>query len=372
MRAAPHAQSPISQANRGVAALQALVYHGNKDIRLEDWPEPEPGPGEVKVQVTYCGICATDIEEWQFGPLYVQHGTPNPLTGRMAPIVMGHEIAGRVAKRGPDVESLEAGDRVAVQDVMSCGECFWCRRGEPSSCPHQGITGFSADGGLAEYLTWPADLCVKLPDHVADEEAALVEPASVATHAVRRSGVRLGDRVAVLGVGTVGLLTLQTLKAVGATAYAIDLKAPNLRLATAVGADAAIDASVDDPGPRLLDLTGGIGPDMVFEVSGAAEAPVHAVQWVRPRGRAVLVGIYPDKPRFSFHDIVGGEKEVVGSVSLEGRDVREAVRLLSEGKLQVRDLISDVIPLSRVIEDGFERMLAPEKDLFRILIRPGM
>jgi len=351
--------------------LQALVYHANKDIRLEDWPEPEPGPGEVKLRVTYCGICATDIEEWQFGPLYVQHGTPNPLSGRMAPIVMGHEVAGRVVKTGPGVERLEAGDRVAVQDVMSCGECYWCRRGDPSSCPRQAIVGFSADGGLAEYLAWPAELCVKLPDHVADDEAALVEPAAVAAHGVRRSGVRLGNRVAVLGVGTVGLLTLQTLRAAGAVVYAVDVKARNLALAAGLGADATIDASSEDPGQRLLDLTDGIGPDMVFEVSGGAETPVQAIQWVRPRGRVVLVGIYSERPRFSFHDIVGGEKEVVGSVSLEGRDVKEAVRLLSEGKLLVRDLISDVIPLSRVIEDGFERMLSPEKDLFRILIRPG-
>ena len=351
--------------------MLALVYHGAKDIRLEDWPEPEPGPGEVKLQVTYCGICATDIEEWQFGPLYVQHGTPNPISGRMAPIVMGHEIAGRVVETGPGVDGLEVGDGVAVQDVMSCGECFWCRRGDRSSCPHQAITGFSADGGLAEYLAWPADLCVKLPDHVADDEAALIEPASVAAHAVRRSGLRPGERAAVVGVGTVGLLTLQTLKAAGAGVFAIDLKARNLALAAAVGADAVIDASVDDPGPALLDLTDGVGPDVVFEVSGGVETPVQAIQWVRPRGRVVLVGIYSHRPSFSFHDIVGGEKEVIGSVSLEGRDTREAVRLLSEGKLQVRDLISEVIPLSRVIEDGFERMLSPEKDLFRILVRPG-
>ena len=351
--------------------MQALVYHGNKDIRLQDWLEPEPGPGEVKLQVTYCGICATDIEEWQFGPLYVQHGSPNPLTGRMAPIIMGHEIAGRVVQCGSGVEGLEPGDRVAVQDVMSCGECFWCRRGDRSSCPRQAITGFSADGGLAEYLAWPADLCVKLPDHVGDDEASLIEPASVAVHAVRRSGVRVGNRVAVLGVGTVGLLTLQTLKAAGAIVYAIDIKARNLALASTLGADAVIDASAEDPGPALRDLTDGIGPDMTFEVSGAVEAPVQAIQWVRPRGRVVLVGIYADQPRFNFHDIVGGEKEVVGSVSLEGRDTKEAVRLLSEGKLRVRDLISDVIPLSRVIEDGFERMLSPEKDIFRILIRPG-
>ena len=351
--------------------MQALVYYGNKDIRLQEWPDPRPGPGEVKLRVTYCGICATDIEEWQLGPLYVQHGSPNPLTGRMAPIVMGHEIAGRVVELGPGVEGLKRGDGVAVQDVMSCGECFWCRRGDRSSCPSQGIAGFSADGGLAEHMVWPAELCARLPEHVGDDEAALIEPASVAAHAARRSGVRLGDRAGVMGVGTVGLLTLQTLKAAGAIVYAIDVRARNLELAAKLGADAVIDASEEDPGTALLDLTDGVGPDIMFEVSGAAGTPVQAVQLVRPRGRVVLVGIYADRPQFSFHDIVGGEKEVVGSVSLEGRDVKAAVRLMSEGKLRVRELISEMVPLSRVIEDGFERMLSPDKDVFRILIRPG-
>jgi len=351
--------------------LQALLYYGNKDIRLEDWPEPEPRPGELKLRVAYCGICATDIEEWQDGPLYVQHDTPNPLSGRIAPIIMGHEITARVAETGPGVGGFQPGDRVAVQDVMPCGSCYYCRRGMPSACPVQAITGFSADGGLAEYMAWPADLCVKLPDHVPSQEAALVEPAAVASHAVRRSAVRLGDRVAVIGVGTVGLLTLQTLKAAGAVVYAIDKKAKNLALAARVGADATIDVSAEDGGERLLDLTDGIGPDMVFEVSGAPETPIQAIQWVRPWGKVVLVGIYTARPQFYFHEIVGGEKEVVGSVSLEARDVREAVRLLSDGKLQVRELISDVVPLSRVVEDGFERMLTPEEDLFRILIEPG-
>ncbi|MBM3958535.1 MAG: zinc-binding dehydrogenase [SAR202 cluster bacterium] len=351
--------------------MKAVVYHGNKDIRyVTDWPEPEPRPGEVKLKVGYASICATDIEEWQFGPRFVAM-TPNPITGKKAPLVLGHEVGGKVVKLGQGVTGLTVGDRVAVNDIINCHTCFWCRRGEYSACPNLAVMGFSADGGLAEYLAWPADHCIKLPASISDEESSIVEPAAVAVHAARRARPEFGERAAVIGCGTVGLLTVQTLKAAGARVFAVDVRQSSLELAQKLGADTTIDAGKEDAGAALRKLTDGIGPDIVVETAGVAQTPIQAIQWVRRRGRVVLVGIYAARPNFDFLDIVDGEKTVIGSLAANPQDFTGAVELMAAGKVNAKPLVSARIPLERTIVDGFERMLKPQKDVYRILVGSG-
>lgn len=353
--------------------MRALVYHGNKDVRLEEeWPEPRPGPGEARLRIADTSICATDIEEWQHGPLWVTHGEPNPVSGRIMPLVMGHEATGRVDELGEGVKGLELGDRVAVRNVRTCGECYWCLRNESSVCPSMAVFGLSADGGLAEYATWPADHLLKLPDGISDREAALVEPTTVAVHGVRRSGASLGDSVAVIGCGTVGLLTLQVLKSLSARVIAVDVRPESLEMASRLGADETVDASAGDAGETLRDLTGGIGPDIVMETAGAANTPVDAIGWVRRRGRVVLVGIYSATPQFDFNSIVGFEREVIGSVAADPEDYRTAISLIAAGRVDVKPLITATVPLERVIPDGFERMIRPQKDVYRILVGSGV
>lgn len=351
--------------------MLALRYHGNKDIRLEEIPEPEAGPGEVRVRVTHTGICATDIEEWQFGPLWVQHGTPNPLTGRQAPLTLGHEITGRIESLVDGVTGVQVGQRVAINNVLTCGTCFWCKRGQQAVCPSMAVAGLSADGGLAEYIVWPAEMVEPLPDTVSDEEAALVEPTTVAVRAVRNSGVKAGDTVAVVGVGTVGLLTAQGFRAAGARVIALDINNTNLAMANELGADEAINVSVGYTSEQLLELTDGIGPDIVVETAGVARSPVDAIKWTRRGGTTVLVGIYSATPEMNFNDIVGVERRVVGSVAAGPGDMAAAIRMIGTGQIRVKDLITTKVPLERAIPDGFKRMLLPQKDVYRILIKPG-
>jgi (R,R)-butanediol dehydrogenase/meso-butanediol dehydrogenase/diacetyl reductase len=352
--------------------MQAIVYHDNKDLRLEDIPEPVPGPGEVKLRITGTSICATDIEEWQFGPLWVQHGSPNAMTGKQTPLVLGHETAGTVAELGEGVNNVSVGDRVAINTVLTCGTCFWCMRGQQAVCPNMAVAGFMADGGLAEFMVWPAEKLVPMPDNVSDTEAPLLEPATVAVHGVRRSGVRPGDNVAILGCGTVGLLTVQAFKAAGARVIAIDVREQSLNLATDLGADDALNSSDEDAtAASLLELTGGIGPDIVVETAGAKETPRMAIEWTRRGGTTLLVGIYSTTPEIDFNNVVGPELTVIGSVATSPGDLEAAVELVSSGKINVKPLISEVVPLSRAMEDGFERMLDPNKDIYRIVIQPG-
>ena len=351
--------------------MKALRIHGNKDIRLEDIPGPILGDGEARLRITNTSICATDIEEWQYGPLWTQHDGPNPISGQEMPLVLGHEISGHVAELGEGAIGLSVGDRVVVNNVRTCGTCFWCIRGSQATCDSMCVAGLSADGGLAEYMTWPASHLLKLPDNVSDREAPLIEPATVAVHAVRRSGVKVGDNVAVIGCGTVGLLTMQAFRAAGARVIAVDVRELSISLAKELGADETINASDSQAHHHLLGMTGGIGPDIVAETAGASETPNMAIEWTRPGGKTVLVGIYSATPKFDFNKIVGPEKTVIGSVAASPGDMAATVQLLANGKLSVKELISAIVPLDRVIEDGFERMLRPEKDVFRILVAPN-
>ena len=354
--------------------MKAIVYHGNKDIRLEDIPEPSPAPGEVKIRVTNASICATDIEEWQFGPLWVQHGSPNALTGKQTPLVIGHEISGHVVELGEGVAdgNVHTGDRVVVENVLTCGTCFWCKRGQQSVCPSMAVAGFMADGGLEEFMVWPADHVVVLPEGISDVEGPLVEPATVAVHGVRRSGVKAGDTVAVIGCGTVGLLTLQAFKAAGARVIAIDIRDQSLELATVLGADWVVNSRDEQAAAgRLMELTDGVGPDIVVETAGARETPRMAIEWTRRGGTALLLGIYSARLEVDFNGIVGREITVIGSVAASPGDMKAAVDLMAQGKIDVKPLISETVPLSRAIEDGFNRMLDPDKEVFRIVIQPG-
>lgn len=350
--------------------MKALVYHGNKDLRLEEVPEPRPEPGQVKIRVDYCGICATDIEEYLYGPVFISAGEPNPLTGKMAPLITGHEVTGTVVELGEGAAGVAVGDRVVINGVLTCGDCFWCRRGDRSQCPSMAAIGFATDGGLAEYLVWPASQVVVLPEGVSSREAALVEPSSVAIHAVRRSGAAPGETAAVLGVGTVGMLALQALKARGVRAVAVDLRPMSLELAAQLGADATLNPAQTDVAAALREMTDSVGPDVVIDAAGGADTPARAVEWVRRGGRVVLVAIYTQRPAFDFNSVVATEVQLLGSLAYHQEDVEEAVALLAQGHLRTGPLISQVIGLDQVIDVGFARMMAPQKDVFRILVSP--
>jgi threonine dehydrogenase-like Zn-dependent dehydrogenase len=235
------------------------------------------------------------------------------------------------------------------------------------------VAGFMADGGLAEFMVWPADKLVPMPDSISDAEGPLLEPATVAVHGVRRSGVRPGDTVAVLGCGTVGLLTVQTFKAAGARVIAIDLREHSLNLAVELGANETVNSRDEAAAAvKLLKLTGGIGPDIVVETAGAESTPRMAIEWTRRGGTTLLLGIYSTTPNINFNNVVGPEITVIGSVATSPGDLEAAVELVGNGSIKLKPLISEIVPLSRAMEDGFHRMLDPNKDIYRIVIQPGL
>src|SRR5213596_3059887 len=178
--------------------MQALRFHAARDLRIEDVPEPSaPGPGEVLVRTAACGICGTDLHEYDAGPI-VTPVEPHPLTGAQNPQILGHEFAGDVVATGPGVTSVVEGDRVAIMPLAYCGRCAYCRRGLQHLCATMGCVGLShAWGGMAEFATVAEYQVVPLPAAVTYEQGALIEPTAVAAYGVERAGVGAGDRVLV-------------------------------------------------------------------------------------------------------------------------------------------------------------------------------
>jgi len=353
--------------------VKAAIWHARDDVRIEDVPAPSaPGPDEVILKVGACGICGTDLEEYRAGPIFIPVERPNPLTGRLAPLILGHEFAGEVVAVGRDVASLRVGDRVAPDGLIYCGECYWCRRHQVTLCDKLAALGLMADGGLAEYCKAPAATCIKLPPGTRFDHAALAEPLSVAIRAIRKGRVGLGEKVAIFGGGTIGLFALQAARHAGAGAvYVVEPHEGRRALATKLGAAETIDPGEVDATRELHVLTR-IGPDVVIEASGAVAAAPAAIEAARKGGRIVLVGIPIAATAINFMTVVSDEKEVIGSLShVYDEDFATAVRLLADGLVDAEPLISARIPLDALLTDGLHRLETRAVETLKILVEPG-
>jgi len=344
--------------------MRAVRWHARGDVRVEEVPPPAPpGPGEVQLEIRWCGICGTDLEEWLSGPVFVPVGVPHPVTGRRAPLVLGHEFAGVVVAAGGGVTGLLPGQRVAVDTIVSCGSCRWCYNGEVTRCSALGALGLHGDGGLAELCNAPARMCLPVPDAVADDEAALAEPLAVAVRALRRGGLRPGERVAVVGAGAVGLMAMQAAAAFSADSVTVIEPLPARRtLATRLGADRVV--------PPDYAVT--VEADVAVECAGRPGAVQTALQALRSGGRAVLLGIVTDTASITPMDLVRGEKSLIGSLShVWDEDFRVALRLLGRGTVQAAPLISDRIPVGAAVSGGLALLRDEPHKHLKILVNPG-
>jgi (R,R)-butanediol dehydrogenase/meso-butanediol dehydrogenase/diacetyl reductase len=332
--------------------MRAAVYHGRQDVRIEEVAEPpEPGPGEVKLEITRCGICGTDVAEYMAGPHLIPRDA-HAQTGRQVPIVIGHEFIGTVAQVGEGVTSLAVGDRVASGAGVSCGKCAWCLRGETNMCERYYTHGFQADGGLAERVTLPANTCERIPASASDDNAALAQPLAVAVHALRRTVHATGETLVLIGAGGIGSLYLAVAKSQGIPVIAADVDHAALGRALALGADLVVDLRVDDLAQVVRRETGGHGAATVVECTGRAEALDTAAQLVRRAGTLMLVGLQTAPVPFDFHRLVQREITVrTSNAHVCASDLPQALALLGARDLAPL-LVDRVIPLEKLVEDG--------------------
>jgi (R,R)-butanediol dehydrogenase / meso-butanediol dehydrogenase / diacetyl reductase len=324
--------------------MKALVYHGTRVLRYEDFAEPPVRRGEVRLRVKASGLCHTDFNEYLNGPLYVA-STPHARTGRSIPLVLGHEFSGEVVDVGPDVTGFHLGDRVAVNAVDSCRECQFCRRGLLIQCPSAATIGFSRDGGYADYAVVPADCCHLLRSNVSFRAAALVEPLSVALHSVRQAQVEVGSRAAVVGGGTIGLCTVQALRACGVVdVYVIEKSLAKQRFAEEMGASEFIHNERSDVRQVILDRTGGMGVDYAFECVGSGPALGTAIAVTRPGGTICVSGVIPRPIEFNWNDVLAKEKTITTSIAYSD-EFPIVIAMLNDGRLKAEPLITQTLSL---------------------------
>lgn len=306
--------------------MKAAVLHSfGQPLRVEDMPVPSPEADEVLMQVEACGVCHSDLH-------IVDGDSPGFKAVTKPVLIPGHEVVGRVVKKGAAVKSLEIGDRVGVAWLhASCGACEQCREGLENLCRKGVVTGLMVDGGYAEFMRAKASHALRIPDNVTSIEAAPLFCAGLTVYrALKNAHVSSGQRVAVVGVGGLGHLAVQVAQALGAQVFAVDVTEEKLAFARTLGVSATINAA-DAEAVKNLRKQGGVH---VAVVTAAAKAAYDtALKCLRPAGTLAVVGLPPEPLQFYALTLVGGELRIVGTAVGTRQDMREVLALAAAGKL---------------------------------------
>jgi L-iditol 2-dehydrogenase len=338
--------------------MRALVFVRPGEMTVMERPDRRPRRGEVLISVRASGICGSDV-----------HGYLG-LTGRRRPgVVMGHEAAGEVLEIGPDVTGVAVGDRVVLRSILPCGRCQPCEQGQPNVCEDRQGLGMQFDGAYAERMVVPAALAVRLPDGLPYERAALVEPLSVALHAVAITPLETGDSVVIVGAGPIGLLTLLAVRLHGSRLVAITDRQPHrLAVARAIGADLAIDVGVSDPAEAIREASNGRGADVVFEAVGITATVAQSLAVVRTGGNVTWIGNAAPTVELPMQDMVTRELTLRGSYAFAG-EFDEAIDLLATGRIDVQPLIELTASLDDA-PDIFRRLGDGTLDAIKVVLVP--
>jgi 2-desacetyl-2-hydroxyethyl bacteriochlorophyllide A dehydrogenase len=314
--------------------VRALRYLEAGQVDVAEVDAVAPGDGEVQIEVAFTGICGTD--------LHVFHGSMDSRVSR--PAVIGHEMSGRIASIGPDVDGWAVGDAVTVMPLDWCGSCPACLAGHTHLCHRLTFIGIDAPGSLQRLWTVPARTLIRLPAGLALRDAALVEPTAVAVHDVGRAALAPGEKTLVVGGGPVGLLIAVVAAAAGAEVLIAEPNPYRRELAESLGV-ATVDPATDVTA-TVTDWTGGAGASVVFEVSGAAVGVTTAVDALAVRGRLVLVAIHGTPREVNLHRFFWRELTLIGARLYRREDFERAAQLVGDGAIPVDAIISAVEPLS--------------------------
>ncbi|GLY09422.1 zinc-dependent alcohol dehydrogenase [Bacillus badius] len=321
----------------------AVVNQFKQDLEVKDVSKPKPGPGEALVKIEACGVCHTD--------LHAAHGDW-PVKPKL-PLIPGHEGVGVVEEVGEGVTSLKVGDRVGIPWLYSaCGECEYCLQGQETLCPNQENGGYSVDGGYAEYCLAAADYVAKIPDALSSVEAAPILCAGVTTYkALKVSGAKPGDWVAIYGIGGLGHIALQYAKAMGFNVVAVDISDDKLELAKKLGADEAVNGMKENPVEAIQNRVGGV--QAAVSVAVTKKAFEQAYQSVKRGGTLVVVGLPNDELPIPIFDTVLNGVTVKGSIVGTRLDMKEALDFAARGKVKAQ---IETAPLDE-INEVFEKMV---------------
>jgi L-iditol 2-dehydrogenase len=350
------------------AMMRAAVYRGKNDVRLETVPVPEIGPGEVLVRIHTCGICGTDLKKISTG-------------SHSAPRIFGHEMSGKIVATGESVANFQTGDRVMAFHHIPCGECYYCRHKVFAQCPIYKRVGASAGfepsgGGFAEYIRvmdWIVRRgMVKIPDQVSYEQASFIEPVNTCMKAVESLRLDPEETVLVIGQGPIGILLAILARRTGATVVTSDLYPQRLTISSSYGLQHNVNASLDDPGKCVRELSEGRGADAVILATAGNSLIRPAMDVARPGGRILLFAqTQHSEVAIDPAAVCMDEKTLLGSYSASVDLQEENVRLVFEGGIDFARLITHRFPLERGVE-ALQLAAHPRPDSLKIVVQPGM
>jgi propanol-preferring alcohol dehydrogenase len=342
-RLKPVLQTKRQTISKEISMRAAVLREYGQPLVIDEVPTPETGPGEVLVKVEACGICHSDLHlaggDWEL---------LKPIT--RLPLILGHEVAGTVASLGEGVEGLEVGDRVGVPWIhWTCGECEYCQIGRETLCLKQLITGCMVDGGFAEFIKAKASHTAKLPSALSFEEAAPLLCAGLTVYkALKSSGVRVGERLAVFGVGGLGHLAVQLAHASGVKVCAVDIADDKLQLARECGADLTVNAAAT-AAHREIKAWGGAHVAIVTSASRTAYET--ALRSLKRGGTLVVVGMAPEPLSISAVSLVSGELRIIASAVGTRQDLRELLELAAAGKVRCKTERCSLEQVEHVFEE---------------------
>jgi len=339
--------------------LQAKLVEAEK-MKVEKVMVPSIGSDEVLIRTKACGICGSDIHAYRG-----KHPFVHP------PIVLGHEFSGVICRIGSNVKNIQKADKVVAQPNVECGECYNCLHGRPNICLNLKVIGcVGHNGAFADYVSVPEDKVIKLPKRISYDEAALIEPAAVAVHAVKKTEQKIGDRTVILGAGVIGLLVLQVAKVNGAKEVIMsDLLDYRLKKARDLGADWTINSEKEDLVSLIQENYGKEGIDLVYDCVGTEETVSQAIQIARKGTKILIVGVPSKNIGVNLADVQDRELELLGSLMYVREDFITAIELIHRGKIKVAPLITHRLKLTE-IGKAFQKILNIEEKVLKVLINP--
>lgn len=344
--------------------MKALLLTAPSKLEFTDMPNPVPADDEVLLRIRACGICGSDI-----------HGWDGSTGRRRPPLIMGHEASGEIVAVGPKVDRWRKGDRVTFDSTISCGKCHYCRSGQVNLCDNRRVVGvapaeYRQHGAFAEHVAVPARILYPLPDQLSFTQAAMIEPVSIAIHAIQRTKILPTDTAVVVGAGMIGLFVIQALRWAGAKQIvAVDLAENRLALAKELGATHTLKSDACDVPAEIAKLTEGRGADLAYEVVGVSPTLNLAIATLRRGGSIVLVGNLAPKTDFPLQAVVTRELTLFGSCSSAG-EYPLCLELIAKGAIRVEPMISAVAPLSDGVE-WFEKLSAKDGSKYmKVILTP--
>lgn len=343
--------------------MKAAVWYGKNDIRVEEREIADLGEEDVKISVAWAGICGSDLHEYSHGPVQIPVDQQDPLTGDQAPLTMGHEFAGIVEEVGKSVTKFKKGDRVTVNPGVTYG----IRDDSVDTYDGYAAIGLHTDGGFAEAVVVKAKHVYNLPEPLTLEDGALIEPMAVGVQAVKEADLRIGQTVAIVGTGPIGLLTIVAAKAAGASKIiAMDLSETRLEKAKEVGATHIINSGEVDPVEEVKKIEP-YGVDVAFEVAGIEATFKQAVQMTKARGTVTIVSIFAGPIPFNPMSLTTSGVKITSTFAYEPITFQQTIDMMANGQLQPQGIVTDKIELDEIVEAGFE-VLINDKSQAKILV----